>query len=138
MFSVFACSYIAGRKTLAQVFAEYDMEIAAATRSRFGSSSKVGVDNLLFSSSTTENSGAKTSEPSDSSKSTPPPSSGDENRHEPPSNNRVARLKAAVRDYGSTVVVFHVGISLASLGIFYTLVARLAANITSVVVIFIC
>ncbi|XP_013776615.1 uncharacterized protein LOC106461344 [Limulus polyphemus] len=32
------------------------------------------------------------------------------------------RLKQAVRDYGSTVVVFHVAISLVSLGGFYTLV----------------
>lgn len=38
--------------------------------------------------------------------------------------SRGARLKAAVRDYGSTVIVFHVTISLASLGLFYLLVAR--------------
>lgn len=34
------------------------------------------------------------------------------------------RLKKAVKEYGTTVIVFHVGISLVSLGIFYTLVSR--------------
>lgn len=35
-----------------------------------------------------------------------------------------SKLKKAVKEYGSTVVVFHVGISLISLGICYTLVSR--------------
>lgn len=35
------------------------------------------------------------------------------------------RLKKAVKDYGSTVVVFHVAISLTSLGCFYLAVSRL-------------
>ena len=35
-----------------------------------------------------------------------------------------ARLKLAVRDYGSTVIVFHVCISLISLGSFYLAVSR--------------
>lgn len=35
-----------------------------------------------------------------------------------------AKLKKAVKEYGATVVVFHVGISLVSLGICYTLVSR--------------
>jgi Protein of unknown function (DUF1279) len=34
------------------------------------------------------------------------------------------KLKKAVKEYGSTVIVFHVGISLISLGISYTLVSR--------------
>lgn len=34
------------------------------------------------------------------------------------------KLKKAVKEYGSTVVVFHVGISLMSLGMFYALVSR--------------
>lgn len=34
------------------------------------------------------------------------------------------KLKAAVKDYGATVLIFHVAISLASLGIFYQLVSR--------------
>ena len=33
------------------------------------------------------------------------------------------KLKKAVKDYGSTVIVFHVSISLISLGFFYTLVS---------------
>lgn len=35
-----------------------------------------------------------------------------------------AKLKKAVKEYGSTVIVFHVGISLMSLGMFYALVSR--------------
>lgn len=35
-----------------------------------------------------------------------------------------AKLKNAIRDYGSTVLVFHIAISLVSLGIFYQLVSR--------------
>ena len=35
------------------------------------------------------------------------------------------QLKTAVSQYGSTVIVFHVTISLASLGFFYVLVSRL-------------
>lgn len=34
------------------------------------------------------------------------------------------KLKKAVKEYGATVVIFHVGISLMSLGFFYTLVSR--------------
>ena len=34
------------------------------------------------------------------------------------------KLKRAVKEYGSTVIVFHVGISLMSLGFFYALVSR--------------
>ena len=34
------------------------------------------------------------------------------------------QLKQAVKDYGKTVIVFHVAISLASLGGFYTAVSR--------------
>lgn len=39
--------------------------------------------------------------------------------------NRVTQLRIAVRDYGSTVMVFHITMSLASLGFFYMLIARL-------------
>lgn len=35
------------------------------------------------------------------------------------------KLKRAVKEYGSTVIVFHVTISLMSLGFFYLLVSRL-------------
>ena len=34
------------------------------------------------------------------------------------------QLKRAVKDYGATVIVFHIAISLASLGFFYSLVSR--------------
>lgn len=40
-----------------------------------------------------------------------------------------AKLKNAVKDYGSTVIIFHVAISLVSLGIFYQLVSRLVCMI---------
>ena len=45
---------------------------------------------------------------------------------EPPSSDltSVQKLKMAVKDYGSTVVVFHIGISLMSLGGFYAAVSR--------------
>lgn len=36
------------------------------------------------------------------------------------------KLKQAVRDYGATVLVFHVTMSLMSLGFFYVLVSRYA------------
>ncbi|XP_058453700.1 uncharacterized protein LOC131431818 [Malaya genurostris] len=47
----------------------------------------------------------------------------DEQRTEPIPMTRKERLKKAVKEYGSTVIVFHVGISLASLGACYVLVS---------------
>lgn len=38
--------------------------------------------------------------------------------------SRKEKLKKAVKDYGSTVIIFHVGISLVSLGVCYTLISR--------------
>lgn len=38
--------------------------------------------------------------------------------------SRKDKLKKAVKEYGSTVIIFHVGISLVSLGSFYLLVSR--------------
>lgn len=53
------------------------------------------------------------------------------NPHSTPPNNEIIgklsqkdRLKRAVKEYGSTVVVFHIGISLISLGGFYLAVSR--------------
>ena len=43
---------------------------------------------------------------------------------EPEQLSKRAQLKRAVKDYGSTVIVFHVAISLASLGGFYAAVTR--------------
>jgi hypothetical protein len=37
------------------------------------------------------------------------------------------RLKIIARDYGKTVIVFHIGLSLVSLGLVYTLISRLVA-----------
>lgn len=47
----------------------------------------------------------------------------------PDTENAVAltpreKLKKAIKDYGSTVIVFHIAISLVSLGFFYQLVSR--------------
>lgn len=41
--------------------------------------------------------------------------------------SRKEMLKKAMKDYGSTVIIFHVGISLVSLGSFYLLVSRYVA-----------
>lgn len=46
------------------------------------------------------------------------------NVQKPEKESGGSRLKKAVKEYGSTVIVFHVGISLISLGLFYTLVSR--------------
>lgn len=35
------------------------------------------------------------------------------------------KLKILIKDYGKTIIIFHVGISLLSLGFFYTVVSRL-------------
>lgn len=55
--------------------------------------------------------------------------SGESNKQEAHEEKAVAltpraKLKNAIRDYGSTVLVFHIAISLVSLGIFYQLVSR--------------
>lgn len=47
----------------------------------------------------------------------------EEKEKEPPQDKKT-KLKQAFKEYGSTVVVFHVGISLMSLGMFYALVSR--------------
>lgn len=38
--------------------------------------------------------------------------------------SRAEKLKKAVKEYGSTVIIFHVGISLISLGVSYLCVSR--------------
>lgn len=55
--------------------------------------------------------------------------SGESSKQTPHAEKEVAvtpsaKLKNAIRDYGSTVLVFHIAISLVSLGIFYQLVSR--------------
>ena len=44
----------------------------------------------------------------------------------PTSESAAVKLKRAVKDYGATVIVFHVTISIASLSICYAAVARCA------------
>lgn len=51
-------------------------------------------------------------------------SSGDGNSAGETSLSRTQRLKKAVTEYGTTVIVFHVGISLISLGTCYLLISR--------------
>lgn len=43
--------------------------------------------------------------------------------NQPPPLSKKEQFKRAVSQYGPTLIVFHVGISLASLGFFYTLVS---------------
>lgn len=50
--------------------------------------------------------------------------SGESEVKPPVKESTQAKLKKAVKEYGSTVIVFHVGISLMSLGLSYVLVSR--------------
>lgn len=54
-------------------------------------------------------------------------SQGESDTPKPVESNK-EKLKRAVKEYGSTVIIFHVGISLMSLGMFYALVSRYANN----------
>jgi len=112
------CRYIAGRISLAQIFLQYDIEIRkVAADANAARKQQVGTEHILRFSSSASDSHSSQSNPSEMS----PSSGGDKSSKK---HDRVARLKAAVRDYGSIVIVFHVGIALTSLGFFYTLVAR--------------
>ena len=105
------------------MFAEYELQIRhVVTAGQRGSSQpgQVGINSsrLLHTSAacladSTSTGGASMGGAGDDS--------GESNKEGKTSRER---LKAAVRDYGSTVVIFHISISLASLGFFYTLVAR--------------
>jgi hypothetical protein len=92
-----------GRKTLQQIFDEQDEQIRLAAEKLQMSSSQESVSPGSVS-------------PSNSSSSSPDQPEQQQSQRE--------RLKKAVRDYGATVIVFHVGISLISLGGFYVLVKR--------------
>lgn len=50
--------------------------------------------------------------------------SGESDAKTPEKETNRSKLKKAVKEYGSTVIVFHVSISLISLGMFYVLVSR--------------
>lgn len=48
--------------------------------------------------------------------------------HEANANTKLSardKLKKTIKDYGATVLIFHIAISITSLGIFYQLVSRL-------------
>lgn len=53
-----------------------------------------------------------------------PKAPGESDVKVPEKETAKSKLKKAVKEYGSTVIVFHVGISLVSLGMFYVLVSR--------------
>ena len=86
-----------GRKTLAQIFEEQEMVIQQVT----------------------EDYQSKASHPKVSSEQ--PGTPNNENKK----LSQKERLKQAVSQYGATVIIFHVGISLVSLGGFYLAVSRL-------------
>jgi hypothetical protein len=95
-----------GRKTLSQVFKEQDEMIR-----------KVVEESKVNFSSSSSSSNTSTQGPTDG----PNPSQSND------PNNQLSqkdRLKKAVKEYGSTVIVFHIVISLMSLGGFYALVSR--------------
>lgn len=52
-------------------------------------------------------------------------------QQKPAVDSKKMRLKQAFKEYGSTIVVFHVGISLVSLGSFYALVSRYVSPFNS-------
>ena len=99
-----------GRKTLSQVFREQDELIRKVVE-------QSKVINIMQSTSSYNQSNPKVS---DEGSSAPSPQSPDEE----PKQSQKDRLKKAVKEYGSTVIVFHIGISLISLGGFYVLVSR--------------
>jgi len=107
-------NFAAGRKTLQQIFAEQEKEI----RDVVVSFRIQRIQRRNFSTSTSVYS---KSEPDLGKK-------GQESSDVSPQTDEVQltprqKLKRAVKDYGATVMVFHISIALASLGIFYTLVS---------------
>ncbi|KAK6983672.1 hypothetical protein BgiMline_019118 [Biomphalaria glabrata] len=98
--------YKEGKKTLAQIFEEQDKmirEAAAAVASKNKNNTR-----------------------SYSTLSGPDKSQGETSTGKEPETDQLTqgqKLKRAVKEYGSTVIVFHVSISLMSLGFFYLLVS---------------
>lgn len=101
-----------GRRTLAQVFAEQEEAITKFAETHKVSSSSTPLKPEVGSSTTSSYAFSSSSD----SKAPPPPPA--------PKLSQRERLKRAVKEYGTTVIVFHVGISLVSLGGFYVLVSR--------------
>lgn len=102
--------YKAGRKTLAEIFAEQDNMIRQSATYAHQISK---IHQRSFSTS------------SGSPKSPTEPSTKDENTKTSIGDQLTQRqkLQRAVKEYGSTVIVFHITISLMSLGFFYLLVS---------------
>ncbi|KAK3086842.1 hypothetical protein FSP39_024297 [Pinctada imbricata] len=102
-----------GRKTLAQIFTEQDLLIRKVVqdyKSRRHYSTSSGRDSEVGKS---DNTSASSQNPKDE----------EGNEKSTAHLSQRERLKLAVRDYGSTVIVFHITISLASLGLFYLAVS---------------
>ncbi|XP_005094566.1 uncharacterized protein LOC101861348 [Aplysia californica] len=97
----------AGRKTLQQIFDEQDKTIRAAASTVFQQHRK-------YSTASSSSSSPKGPADEDPGKDSTPDLSQLTQRQ---------KLQRAVKEYGSTVIVFHVGISLMSLGFFYALVS---------------
>jgi hypothetical protein len=102
-------SFKTGRKSLAEIFAEQDRVISEAATPAFQKA--ISQQRRKYSTST------RNHETKDGDK----PESAKEAEETPLTQRQ--KLKRAVKEYGSTVIVFHVAISLASLGFFYLLVS---------------
>ncbi|CAG5116273.1 unnamed protein product [Candidula unifasciata] len=135
-------SFEAGRKSLAEVFAEQDKMIREAATVTY---QKISRQQRKYSTSTrnpasgdrdppggstsTRNPGSEDRDPLGGSTSTRNPGSGDSSPPGGPEQGSGSqltqrqKLQRAVKEYGSTVIVFHVTISLMSLGFFYLLVS---------------
>ncbi|GFR74205.1 protein FAM210B [Elysia marginata] len=118
-------SFRAGRKTLAQIFEEQDrtireaLKMVAQQRRSYSTSPRDGNQNTKTS---------PTEEASESGASGKGQRSDEQSAAESEEAGQAQltqrqKLQRAVKEYGSTVIVFHVTISLASLGFFYLLVS---------------
>lgn len=112
-------SFKAGRKTLAQIFEEQDRSIREAVkivRQQRRSFS-------TFSGDSTKTRGEASEEAQPHKGQTESPVEDSPVASGAAELTQRQKLQRAVKEYGSTVVVFHVTISLASLGFFYLLVS---------------
>jgi len=118
--------FVSGRKNIKQIFAEQDRAIEEAaqfwrqqrrnysTYSAYNRRNAHSVSPFLKRSYSTSSKAEK----SESVKQDKPPAPSEDSQL-----TQGQKLKRAVKEYGSTVIVFHVGISLTSLGFFYLLVS---------------
>ena len=106
-----------GRKSLSEIFVEQDRMIAkiASNYSSSTSSSTAGKPEVSSVSQSSTQNGETGGQRPDGTDPGPSPEG---------QLSRRQRLQRAVKQYGATVVVFHVGISLISLGGFYLAVSR--------------